>query len=225
MLMADRQYAVTPDSVTVHLDDRMFVIDRDHPNFKTARAAIMAEDWENVRRAMDIPATIFKHSEGDIQFLAGILRYKDEKINNAIASRILDLIQVNSNFKPLMRLLDRVMTADATRCHPDPLYLFLCENQLPITPEGRFLAYRRIEANTYSPDRAADVLADDGEMKADPENPHAFHVGSREYAQSLGPRGHVAIVEIDPADIVHVPAEEDAQAIKVARFRYVGVIY
>jgi hypothetical protein len=232
MLMADKQYVLTPDSLTVHLDDRMFVINSDHPNWKAARAAIAADDWENVRRAMDIPATILNHSEGNIHFVAGILRYKDEKIDNVIAKRILDLVQVQGNFKPLMRFLDRLME-NPSRRSVNELYTFLKHKNMPFTPDGKFLAYKSIRRDwtDHHSGKFSNKVGDVNSMTrnsvcddADIGCSYGFHAGSLEYAQSFGgDHSHVVVVEIDPADVVSVPKDCDCQKLRTATYKVVGV--
>ena len=141
--MEDYTYLLTEKSLSVNLEGRMFIIRVDHPNFKVAREAVLAEDWDNVRRAMDIPAAISHHSEGNINFCEGSLFYKDEMIHNVVSRRILDLIRIDGNFKPLMRFLDRLMD-NPSRRSVNELYTFLKHKNMPFTPDGKFLAYKSV---------------------------------------------------------------------------------
>lgn len=228
----DYTYLLTGKSLSVTLKGRMFIIRDDHPNFGKAREAVLAEDWDNVRRAMDIPAEIAHHSEGNIKFQEGSLWYKDEMIHNVVGRRILDLIRVNGNFKPLMRFLDRLME-NPSRRSVNELYTFLKHKNMPFTPDGKFLAYKSLRTDWtdhYSgkfSNKVGDTnsmvrnnVCDDAEIGCS----YGFHVGSLEYAQSFGGTGsHVVVVEIDPADVVSVPKDCDCQKLRTASYKVVGI--
>ena len=228
----DYTYLLTEKSLSVNLDGRMFIIRVDHPNFETAREAVLEEDWDNVRRAMDIPASIHRHSEGNIKFLNGQLYYKEEPIHNVVSRRVLDLIRINGNFKPLMRFLDRLMV-NPSRRSVNELYTFLKHKNMPFTPDGKFLAYKslRTDWTDHHTGKFSNKIGDTNSMvrnnvcdDAEIGCSYGFHAGSLEYAQSFGGNhSHVVVVEIDPADVVSVPKDCDCQKLRTASYKVVGV--
>ena len=230
--MEDYTYLLTEKSLSVNLEGRMFIIRVDHPNFKAAREAVLAEDWDNVRRAMDIPAAISHHSEGNINFCEGSLFYKDEMIHNVVSRRILDLIRVDGNFKPLMRFLDRLMD-NPSRRSVNELYTFLKHKNMPFTPDGKFLAYKSVRPDwtDHHTGKFSNEVGDTNSMvrnnvcdDAEIGCSYGFHAGSLEYAQSFGgDQAHVVVVEIDPADVVSVPKDCDCQKLRTASYKVVGV--
>jgi hypothetical protein len=230
--MEDYTYLLTEKSLSVNLNDRTFIIRADHPNFKQARSAVLEEDWDNVKRHMDIPAAISIHSEGNIKFQHGSLFYRDEMIHNVVERRILDLIRVNGNFKPLMRFLDRLM-ANPSRRSVNELYTFLKHKNMPFTPDGKFLAYKslRTDWTDHYSGKFSNKIGDTNSMvrngvcdDAEIGCSQGFHAGSLEYAQSFGGTGsHVVVVEIDPADVVSVPKDCDCQKLRTASYKVVGI--
>ncbi len=225
-------YLQTEKSLTVIMYDRTFIIRADHPNFKQACVAVLNEDWDNVKRLMDIPAAIKKHSEGNITFLNGSLFYKDEIIHNVVATRILDLIRIDGNFKPLMRFLDRLME-NPSRRSVNELYTFLKHKNMPFTPDGKFLAYKSVRRDwtDHHTGKFSNEVGDTNSMvrnnvcdDAEIGCSYGFHAGSLEYAQSFGgDQAHVVVVEIDPADVVSVPKDCDCQKLRTASYKVVGV--
>lgn len=230
--MEDYTYLLTEKSLSIVINDRTFIIRVDHPNFKQACNAVLEEDWDNVKRLMDIPAAISVHSEGNIKFLHGNLYYKDEMIHNVVATRILDLVRIDGNFKPLMRFLDRLME-NPSRRSVNELYTFLKHKNMPFTPDGKFLAYKSIRRDwtDHHTGKFSNEVGDTNSMvrngvcdDAEIGCSQGFHAGSLEYAQSFGgDQAHVVVVEIDPADVVSVPKDCDCQKLRTASYKVVGV--
>ena len=225
-------YLLTEKSLSVVINDRTFIIRADHPNFKQACNAVLEEDWDNVKRLMDIPAAINVHSEGNIKFLHGNLYYKDEMIHNVVSTRILDLVRIDGNFKPLMRFLDRLMS-NPSRRSVNELYTFLKHKNMPFTPDGKFLAYKSVRRDwtDHHTGKFSNEVGDTNSMvrnnvcdDAEIGCSYGFHAGSLEYAQSFGgDQAHVVVVEIDPADVVSVPKDCDCQKLRTASYKVVGV--
>ena len=227
-------YILTPNSISVTMESETYVIRDDHPNYKVAREALLNEDWGSVRTAMDIPAAILEHSEGNIVYRYGNLWYGDmsHRIHNVVTDRILTLIKSGGNFKPLMRFLDRLME-NPSRRSVEQLYTFLRHKNMPFTPDGKFLAYKSIRTDWtdhYSgkfSNRIGDAnsmprntVCDDSDIGCS----YGFHAGSLEYAQSFGAgNSHVVVVEIDPADVVSVPKDCDCQKLRTTSYKVVGV--
>lgn len=128
-------------------------------------------------------------------------------------------------------LLDRFFMNVAANPDPvsrDGLSNFLAVNKMPITDRGTFLAYRYI--NTQYMDchtRTMDNMIGN-EVRMDrnqcDSNPHAdcsygLHVCQHEYmAGSTIGKVHT-VVEINPRDVVAVPARYDARKMRVCRMR------
>jgi hypothetical protein len=227
-------YILTPNSLTYcpTEDGRSYAIRLEHPNWKAAKAALLAQDWDGLKAAMDIPAAISNLSEGNITVVNGVLKYKDLDIHNVVTERILQLVQLEAPFRPLMKFLDKLM-ANPSRRAVNELYTFLRHKNMPFTPDGNFLAYKSVKrdwTDHYSGkfdnkvgetlEMARNAVCDDADMGCS----YGFHAGSLGYAQSFGgDYSHVTVVEIDPTDVVSVPKCSDCQKLRTAKYKVVGV--
>jgi len=227
-------YILTPNSLiyTPHTTGKSYNIRSEHPNWQAAKAALVAQDWDALKAALDIPATITNLSEGNIAIDNGVLKYKDLPIHNVVTERILQLIQLNAPFRPLLKFLDKLM-ANPSRRAVNELYTFLRHKNMPFTPDGNFLAYkslRRDWTDHYSGkfnnkigevlEMSRNTVCDDAGIGCS----YGFHAGSLEYAQSFGgDQSHVTVVEIDPTDVVSVPKDCDCQKLRTAKYKVVGV--
>lgn len=107
----------------------------------------------------------------------------------------------------------------------EQLYRFISKNKLTITPEGKFIAYKGVR-NDYLDCYSQTFDNHPGNTIQMPREGVAFnpkescstglHVACLSYAKGYGSR--VVAVLIDPADVVSVPFDSDAQKIRVCRY-------
>lgn len=111
------------------------------------------------------------------------------------------------------------------------LWSFLLNKSIPLTPEGKFLAYKSVRddykdhhSNTFdnSPGRVnkmpRNMISDDPANECDP----GFHVGAIEYARSTYSSGRIVICEVDPENVVSVPRDHNAQKMRVCEYKVIG---
>ena len=234
MLFEENGYILTPNSLTYtpQSEGKSYTIRTGHPNWQAAKASLLAQDWDGLKAALDIPATISNLSEGNITIDNGVLKYKDFKIHNVVTERILQLIQLGAPFRPLIKFLDKLM-ANPSRRAVNELYTFLRHKSMPFTPDGNFLAYkslRRDYTDHYSGkfnnkvgetlEMTRNAVCDDADIGCS----YGFHAGSLDYAQSFGgDESHVVVVEIAPTDVVSVPKDCDCQKLRTAKYKVVGI--
>ena len=130
----------------------------------------------------------------------------------------------------------------------DQLYKFLEHENIPITPDGTFLAYKRVDNNYYSfasgkltllqgktnrEDKTGNIFnaigetieAARNEISDDPNEDcsQGLHVGSIDYVIDFhNGDGHVIIVEVDPKDVVSVPHDTSHQKMRVSKYTVVS---
>ncbi len=232
--MEDHSFILTANSLsyTPRGEEESYTIRKEHSNWDAAKAALLSQDWDGLKLAMDIPSTIVNLSEGNISVENGVLKYKDLPIHNVVASRILELIQQKLPFRPLMKFLDKLMSNPSRRA-VNELYTFLKHKNMPFTPDGNFLAYKSLRRD-WTDHHTGKFNNEVGEVlemtrnavcdDADVGCSYGFHAGSLDYAQSFGgDQSHVVVVEIDPTDVVSVPKDCDCQKLRTAKYKVVGV--
>jgi hypothetical protein len=135
-------------------------------------------------------------------------------------------------FKPLVRFLGKLM-ANPSRRAVNELYKFLEHKNMPITPEGNFIAYKGVKSDFkdhYSgkfDNSVGQTLSMIRNRVCDDANigcSYGFHAGSYEYAKGYSSGGgHLMRVEIDPTDVVSVPLDCDCQKLRTAKYKVVAL--
>jgi hypothetical protein len=112
------------------------------------------------------------------------------------------------------------------------LYAFLEHKNMPLTPDGNFLAYKGVRSDftDWHSGQFTNKVGDVNEMPrrnvCDNANigcSDGFHAGSLDYARHYGNGGHLMVVEIDPADVVSVPLDCDQQKLRTSKYKVVSL--
>lgn len=145
-----------------------------------------------------------------------------------------------SHFVTFVRNLRR----NPSRSAVSELYDFLGYSELPITENGKILAYKGVTSDYWSitagetklkkglVDESGYIFNGVGEeiecerVEVDDDRRNScsngLHVGSHDYARSFAHNGKVILVEVDPADVVSVPLDCSCQKMRVCGYKVVS---
>lgn len=228
------------------IGNRAFNIATDHPNYTRILDAVRNSDWNTFVALADIATTVRAFiGKGRVQLVNGQVTYNGEILHNSITNRVLDLMNKNLPFSPLLKFLDNLMQNPSKRA-VDELYGFLEVGNLPITEDGHFLAFKNVKADWYSSHGNTAIKPLKGKVNAcgqifngigeeieitrnqvcEDKNKtcsDGLHFCSQDYLQhfSCGSGTHTVILKINPADVVSIPA--DYKDTKGRCYRYVVV--
>lgn len=224
-------YIYNGNGIAAVIDSEQYTITSDNPSYGQVLAAIknceapaVIADLFNqanaIKRYMNVGAVVVDAENGELFF-------NGEQINNHVVDRIMDFIDQGLPPEPLINFLKRLLLNPSKRAIEE-LYRFCEHKALPVTPEGKLLAYKGVNEN-YTDVHSGNFNNRPGsvhEMKRNLVNDDArvacsngFHVGSLEYATGFGTR--TVIVEVDPADVVSVPFDCEGQKMRVCKYRVV----
>jgi hypothetical protein len=202
----------------------------DHPSFNDAIDAVKIGDEEKVNRLFDIGAAIEDYSEENVEVKDGIVRYKGKPIHNVVVDKILGFMREGAPFEPMIRFLNKLMENPSRRATKE-LYSFLEHKNMPITPEGNFLAYKGVRED-YTDHYGGTFDNSVGQSHEMPRNnvcddkdvgcSEGFHAGSYDYASSFG-SGHTMLVEVDPRDVVSIPSDCRYQKLRTCKYSVVAI--
>lgn len=193
--------------------------------------------WLDLRRLFDL-AEAMKDYLGNLQERCGVqlnghslvvaggnVTWDGETLGGVVVDRILAFMSAGRPVEPLAMFLARLM-ANPSYNSRQQLYSFLEALNMPITENGTFLACKGVTAeykdcHTGEFDNRPGAVNEMPRSKVD-ENPNnhcssGFHVGAWEYASSFGRR--CVLVEVDPADVVSVPGDHNAQKCRVTKYK------
>jgi len=241
-------FVKTSEGVNVFCNGKNNLVRREHVAFKKLMEFVNSGDEKSFLDLLNTENAAAKIignvSKGSVEFKNGRL-YKNgvelkdisvltERVLELFLNRLDGLVREGLNVSPLLNFVEKLLNNTSFRSIQEA-YQFIERNNLPITEDGDFLAYKSVSSNykdKYSGkfdnkpgsvhEMARNMVDDDREKHCS----YGFHVGAFEYA---GPGGHfnedgdrVMIVKVNPADIVSVPSDYECQKCRVCRYSVVS---
>jgi len=226
-------YILTEESLTVVIEGKAYTMNNAHPAWLQAKKALAAEEFEKLPELFNISKAVenYLDEEAKVEVKDSTVYFDGEVVHNVVVDKILKFMSEDAPFKPLIKFLGKLMDNPSRRA-VNELYSFLEHKNMPITPEGNFLAYKGVSSDfkdLYTgkfSNKVGDVLemtrnrvCDDAAIGCS----HGFHAGSYDYAKGYASNGgNLMVVEIDPADVVSVPNDCDCQKLRTAKYKVVG---
>lgn len=236
------------DSITVIVENRPYTVDSSQPNFFALRKAILDGKYDEIPNLVSIPHVVKNMTHGAIKIQDGKLYYNNFELHGVVVNKLFDLLKAGAaDATPLLNFISRLM-ANPSANSVNELYSFLSYKSLPISPEGKFLAYKGVKNDFYSKQSNKDTIVVQGKTDSsgaifngvgetievarrsvdDNKGNHCsfgLHVGSYDYANDwAGSDGRLLLVEVDPADAVSVPTDCSFQKLRVSKYRVVSDI-
>lgn len=136
-------FIMSKDAITVMVNGAPITVREGQINFVTLRDAIRNKDWDAVPDLISPARAVEKFATGRVTVLNGEVLLDGEVTHNAVTSRILDMVSEGFDAEPLMKFLER-LSANPSKTAVDELYLWLEGTRLPITEDGCFMAYKKV---------------------------------------------------------------------------------
>lgn len=242
-------YNLSEDSITIFFDGKPHTIRKDNANFSALRSAIFEGRYDDVPELLDIKKAVEDFVEGDVEVRDEVLYYKGKhRLHGVVVDKLLDMLRSGmKDSTPITNYIGRLMNNPSSNS-VDELYTFLGYRSLPITPEGKVLGYKGVQADYWSNTGNADTIVLQGQTNKrhqiyngvgetieiqrrscddnkDNHCSHGLHIGSYDYANSwASSEGRLLLVEFDPQDAVSVPTDCDFQKLRVCKYKVVADI-
>jgi len=224
-------YIVQGSQVTVVINSKPHVVSKSHPMFQRVVDAIKANDWETVDSIIDPKKVVIDYGNGNISVQGDKLYWKGEEFHNSLATRMIRMLQDGFDIKPMVAFMENLMTNPSKRAVTE-LYGFLEKNSLPITPDGSFLAYKKIRQDyldcyTGTMDNSVGKVVEMERNQVDDDQNRTcstgLHFCSRDYLSHFdGER--IVIVKINPRDVVSIPTDYNDSKGRACRYEVIDEI-
>lgn len=206
------------DCINITIGSSAYTVGSDHANFDNIKKEISKDDIdvETLKQLIDMKSTIENFSERNFSVVNGDIIYKDEPIDNVLTRRIIDMLKEGVKATPLIKFLDNLLENPSSTAVKE-LYLFLETNDLPITLDGHFIAYKNVTSDFLdiysktidnSPGKTVDMernLVDDNRNST---CSHGLHFCSKGYLKHYTVKDHkTVVVKINPRDVVSIPSD------------------
>ena len=225
-------FLVQGNNIVVVIDNKPHTISKTHITYQKVLDAIKAGDWETVKDTIDPKKVVINYGKGNVEVQGDKLFWKGKEFHNALSTRMIAMLQEGLPVEPLVLFMDNLMKNPSYRSVQE-LYGFLEKNNLPITSDGHFLAYKKVRKDfkdihsgtmDNSPGKVVEMERFEVDDNANNTCSSGLHFCSESYLPHFG-RGdgdRVVIVKINPADVVSIPTDYNNAKGRACRYEVIG---
>ena len=214
------------NSIIVNFKGETHTIRKGDAKFTMVEELIVSGELEKIPDVLTFKST-FDHIEG-MELKDNCVFIDGEALPEILNLRVLQYMEKRIPFDSLIRFA-RKLRKNPSLNSRKMLYKFLEHNGHPITEEGNFIAYRGVtndfkDRHTGKFDNSVGAVCEMPRSQVD-DNPNntcseGLHVACYDYAYGFGPKR--IEVEVNPVDVVCVPADYDGTKMRVCKFRVVA---
>jgi hypothetical protein len=261
-------FTKTSDGITLFVNAKVYTVSSADSRFLTLWQAVKKSDLKEITNILENKTPLEKvvdkvNQAGLTVDQNGNLVYKGINFNNSLSKTIVDYYNDGAPFKYLLNFLDRLIENPLVKAMGnkelmaslglsenqldkfiDDFYAFISHGNLPITPEGNFLAYKVVDSTFWSKrggsmkllsgtvDDTGKILNAPGQYircernEVDPNRAkdcsYGLHVGALTYS---GPGGSyynqgdkTVIVSVSPTDVIAVPLDYGRSKMRVSAY-------
>ena len=224
-------FIIQGNNVTVVIGNKPHTISKTHITYQKVVDAIKAGDWETVQNIIEPKKVVLDYGQGRVSIKGETLYWDGEEFNGTLAVRMINMLQEGFTIEPLINFMENLMENPSKRS-VDELYGFLEKNNLPITPDGHFLAYKRVR-DDYKDVHSGTMDNSPGQIVSMPRNKvdddkdktcsTGLHFCSEGYLKHFG-GARTVIVKINPRDVVSIPSDYDNTKGRACRYEVIGEV-
>jgi hypothetical protein len=224
-------YIIQGDNIVIVIDGTPHTINKTHLSYSKIVDAIKASDWVSVKELINPTKRLVNFSRGNVAVVNGEMLWRGQVFHNALATRMIQMLEDGFDVAPLVEFMHNLMKNPSKRA-VDELYGFLEKNSLPITPDGCFLAYKRVRGDykdcyTGTMDNSVGKVVEMERNMVDDNRDNTcstgLHFCSHSYLASFSGERTV-IVKINPADVVSIPSDYNNAKGRACRYEVVGEV-
>lgn len=215
--------------ISITVGRKTYNADSSHPNFKAALAALVADEVAKALDLINIERGISKFIKGDIRIEDGTLFYQDIELRTGLTQRIVDMAAAGEDFEFLIPFLENLML-NPSRSAVYRLFDFLEANDIEITDDGYFLAWKRVR-DDYTDCHSGQFDNSVGKVVTMPRNmvdeddettcSAGLHVCSKSYLNHFG-GARIVQVKVHPRDVVSIPVDYGNAKMRTCQYEVIA---
>ena len=95
-------FLIQGNNITVVIDNKPHTISKTHITYEKVKEAIKSGDWETVRSIIEPKKAVINYGLGNVSIQGDTLFWKNEVFHNAMASRMIEMLQEGFSIEPLV---------------------------------------------------------------------------------------------------------------------------
>ena len=221
------------NNIVVVIDGKSHTINKTHITYQKVLDAIKASDWDTVKDVIEPKQVVLNYGQGNVSVQGDTLYWKNKEMHNSLSKRMITMLQEGFPIEPMVAFMENLMANPSKRA-VDELYGFLEKNSLPITPDGHFLAYKKIRRDYMdihsgtmdnSVGKIVEMERHDVDDNKDRTCSSGLHFCSESYLPHFGGSdSRVVVLKINPADVVSIPSDYNDAKGRACRYEVIDEI-
>jgi hypothetical protein len=222
-------YIMQGKNLVIVMGTNSHTINPSHLAYSKILDAVKASDWESVKNLIEPQKVVLAYGKGNISVQGDRLFWKGQEFSNFLADKIIQMLQDGFPVEPMVRFMENLMLNPSKRAVTE-LYGFLEKGQLPITPDGYFLAYKKVrkdykDVHSGTFDNSVGQVVEMERNQVDDDKDRTcstgLHFCSQGYLNSFGGE-RIMILKINPMDVVSIPADYGETKGRCCRYEVIG---
>lgn len=222
-------YLIQGNNIVVVIGNKSHTISKTHITYNKVLDAIKANDWDSLPDIIEPKKVVLNYGAGNVSIQGETLYWKGKELNTGLSVRMIQMLQEGFPIEPMVNFMENLYKNPSHRAVTE-LYGFLEKNNLPITPDGHFLAYKKVRDNfldvhSGTMDNSVGQIV---EMERHEVNDNkdetcstGLHFCGMSYLNSFG-GARTVIVKINPADVVSIPSDYNEAKGRACRYEVIG---
>jgi len=136
-------FMIQGNNIVVVIDNKSHTITKSHIGYERIKDAIKAGDWTAVKEIIDPVKVVLEYGNGRVAVKGDILYWDDVEMHDALSKRMIAMLLEGFPIEPMINFKANLEANPSYRA-VNELYDFLEKAKLPITPDGCFLAYKKV---------------------------------------------------------------------------------
>jgi len=234
-------YIIANDgNVTATVAGEVYTFGKSHPRYDRLINHLKNNNVEYFEASYDIVSHVNAYCDGYVSVEHGKMRWDGIEMPDMFSGTIMDMIHQGYPFEPMLNFLDNMSQNPSDHAIVE-LFEFMENKNMPITPDGHFLAYKAVDPNykdlySHTFDNSVGSTCEIERSKVNGNrNSHCaagLHVGAFDYAKSYGGidldddegggGNKLMICKVNPRDVVSVPNDCRCQKLRCCRYEVVS---
>ena len=136
-------YMIQGTNIVVVINNQPHTISKTHVSYEKVKEAIRTGNWDVVKKIIDPEKMVLNYGQGRVAIQGEKLFWDGHEMHNALSRRMIQMVQEDFPIEPLVLFMENLQRNPSFRA-VNELYGFLEKSSLPITPDGCFLAYKKV---------------------------------------------------------------------------------
>lgn len=231
--MSINSIIITSDNATIYTGGKSYNINSDHPSFNTIVEYAKKQEWDKIPELVSIRNTIkkkIKDAKRDDMIIDGdVIVFKDIRLPADLSTYVINIIRDHGDIKPMVQFMEKLVKNPDKRII-EQLFGFITYGKNPLTADGNFLAYKRVNQNYTSVHDSRTVNKVGSTISMDRarcnSNPNetcstGLHFCSREYLGNFC-GNKILVVEINPMNVVSIPTDYNNTKGRACSYKIIG---